>query len=181
MRIRFTTARTDEPFRFLGSWCSGRIPLVLGRGDNGSQRSLPPFSHLDVPLRAQHLHLLLPALNTSTLRPSEGGSIQHLQPETKMLDCERYIGVAGAGHSVRWCAGTGYDPPPRTLTAPLGGGGRPAMQWAGCCPPTGAQVASDVPSPEVSGRGTCLRACLRDFVGCRGGSDKQFRSTRDVC
>ena len=40
-----------------------------------------------------------------------------------MLDCERYIGVAGAGHSARWCAGVGYDPPPQTLTAPPGGGG----------------------------------------------------------
>ena len=33
------------------------------------------------------------------------------------------LGSAVAGHSARWCAGAGYDPPPRTLTAPLGGGG----------------------------------------------------------
>ena len=72
-------------------WCSGRIPLVLGRGDNGSQRSLPLFSHLNVPLRAQHLHLLLPVLNTSTLRPSEGASIQHGQRKKKKQGLERYI------------------------------------------------------------------------------------------
>ena len=33
--------------------------------------------------------------------------------------------------------------PPRTLTAPLGGGGQAAMHWAACCPPTGAQVTGE--------------------------------------
>ena len=79
------------------SWCSYRIAQLLGRSDNGRQGSLPPFSQLSAPLTAQHLHLSLAVLNTFTLRRSEGESIQHRQPEMKMLDCERYTRFGSAG------------------------------------------------------------------------------------
>ena len=79
------------------SWCSCRIAQLLGRSGNGRQDSLPPFSQLDAPLTAQHLHRSLAVLNTSTLRRSEGGSIQHPQQEMKMLDCERYTRFGSAG------------------------------------------------------------------------------------
>ena len=55
------------------------------------------LSELSAPLTAQHLHLSLAVLNTFTLRRSEGESIQHRQPEMKMLDCERYTRFGSAG------------------------------------------------------------------------------------
>jgi hypothetical protein len=128
----------------MASWCSYRIAQLLGRSDNGRQGSLPPFSQLSAPLTAQHLHLSLAVLNTFTLRRSEGESIQHRQPEMKMLDCEIEV------HSFRQCWFQAQDgvlrrgtTPPRTPTAPLGGGGQAAMHWVACCPPTGAQVTGE--------------------------------------
>ena len=49
--------------------------------------------------------------------------------------------------------------PPRTPTAPLGGGGQAAMQWAACCPPAGAQVTGE----------TFLILCSRSALACREG------------
>ena len=63
----------------------------------GDRALCPPFLNLDAPLTAQHLHLSLAVLNTFTLRRSEGESIQHRQPEMKMLDCERYTRFGSAG------------------------------------------------------------------------------------
>ena len=112
------------------SWCIRRNPLVLGRGDKWASASLPSLSELSAPLTAQHLHLSLAVLNTFTLRPSEGESIQHQQPEMKMLDCERYTRFAVAGSRRKMVCWGGVRPRPGPRLPPLEGGGQAAMHWA---------------------------------------------------
>ena len=65
---------------------------VRGGGVPRPSHHLPPgtsTAETSVPLTVQNLHLRLPVLNTFTLRPSEGESIQHRQRKMKMLGRER--------------------------------------------------------------------------------------------
>ena len=150
--------------------------VVLGRGDNGSQRSLPPFSHLDVPLRAQHLHLSLEEFNTSTLRRSEGGSIQHRQPEMKMLDCERYIGSAVAGSSRKMVCWGGVRPRPGPLLPPLEGGGRqPCTGLRVVLPP----VRKSPVRRAAAGRVRCALTYRQDCGPCGGAGVAQMDGAVD--
>ena len=98
-------------------------------------------------------------LNTSTLRPSEGGSIQHQQQEMKMLYCERYIGLAVAGSRRKMVCWVGVRPRPGPLLPPLEGG-QAATQWAACCPPAGAQVTGEM---------SCFPCCRRAPICRKGG------------
>ena len=73
---------------------------VRGGGVPRPSHHLPPGTsncRTDVPLIVQHLNLRLLALNTSPAVRYDRGSIQHRQPEMKMLGRERYIELRKRG------------------------------------------------------------------------------------
>ena len=142
----------------------------------GSRRGrvMPSLSEFNVPLTAQHLHLRLTVLNTSTVVPYGRGSIQRQQPEMKMLwavsSPVRGVHRSSAQLLVppqHGVLGRGTTPP-WTPTAPLGGGGQAAMQWAACCPPTGAQVTGETRCCGARAACAHLQAGLRSlrWGGC---------------
>ena len=75
--------------------------------------------------------------------------------------------------------------PPRTPTAPLGGGEEAATQWAACCPPAGAQVTGDSNLLcMLSGAHTCRKSCgARGWAGRAGmhGADAPAHAANVRC
>ena len=174
----YTACRYDENYepRVRKSWCIRRNPLVLGRGDKWASASLPSLSELSAPLTAQHLHLSLAVLNTFTLRPSEGESIQHQQPEMKMLDCERYTRFAVAGSRRKMVCWGGVRPRPGPRLPPLEGGGRqPCTGLLDVLPP----VRKSPVRRAAAGRVRCALTCRQDCGPCGGAGVAQTHGAVD--
>ena len=95
-------------------------------------------------------------LNTSTLRRSEGGSIQHLQPEMKMLDCERYTRFGSCWFQRKMVFRGGVRPPPRSLSAsPARGGGQPCTGLCVSVPPVRKSPVSRLASDGLAHTAHC--------------------------
>jgi hypothetical protein len=71
--------------------------------------------------------------------------------------------------------------PPRTPTAPLGGGGQAAMHWAACCPPTGAQVTGESFLLRMLSARAGLQEGLRSRGCGRACADARRRCTHAWC
>ena len=71
--------------------------------------------------------------------------------------------------------------PPQTPTAPLGGGGQAAMQWAACCPPTGAQVTGESSCPASLSARASLQEGLRAPGWGGASTDAWFGCTNMSC
>ena len=128
----------NKRHRTLLSWCSrSRIP-TLGRSDKWRKGSRGPFlglvehaaprqpdgaaCDLKKNTKADHLGVLFEVCYHGSWKGSQWTFRELIRPH-KAQD-----GVLGQGTA-----------PTRTPTAPLGGGGQAAMQWAASCPPIGGE------------------------------------------
>ena len=158
------------------SWCIRRNPLVLGRGDKWATASLPSLSEFNVPLTAQHLHLRLPVLNTSTVVPYGRGSIHFRQPEMKMLGCERYIGFGSCWFHRNMVCWGGARPRPGPRLPPLEGGGRqPCNGLRVVLPP----VRKSPVRRAAAGRVRRALTCRQDCGPCGGVGVAQMHGAVD--